>query len=260
VPELRVAVHLASLRQPIKRALETAAWLGADGVEIDASSDWLSVDSSQTAIRHVRKLLDDLHMRVAAVRFVTRRGFGVLEDLDRRMASAQQAMKLAHALGCGIMVSHVGRVPEDTESAEWQRMADALSGLGHFGQHVGALLAARAGTEPAASLARLVDAVPAGLVGVAMCPGSFVRNDRSAAEAVAVLGSRIWYLYANDGVRDLARGQGIETQLGRGSADFPAVLGALEEFGYRGWFTLERLDAADPVADMRAGVSYLGSL
>lgn len=260
MPELRVAVHLASLRQPLKRGLETAARLGADGVEFDASPDGLPVDSSQTAIRHIRKLLDDLHLRVAALRLVTRRGFGTLEDLDRRVAYAQQAMKLTQALGCGIMVSHLGRVPEDVESAQWQRMADAVSGLAHFGQHAGALLAARAGSEPATFLARLVDSVPAGLVGVAMCPGSFVRNDRSAAEAVAALGSRIWYVYANDGVRDLARGQGVETQLGRGSADFPAVLGALEEFGYRGWFTLERLDSVDPVADMRAGVSYLRSL
>ncbi len=39
---------------------------------------------------------------------------------------------------------------------------------------------------------------------------------------------------------NLARGRGLDVPLGRGSVDYPALLGSLEERGYRGYFTIQR--------------------
>ena len=49
-------------------------------------------------------------------------------------------------------------------------------------------------------------------------------------------------------------------ELGRGTADFPELLGQLSAFDYHGWVTIERHDAADPVADIENAVAYLRAL
>jgi L-ribulose-5-phosphate 3-epimerase len=58
----------------------------------------------------------------------------------------------------------------------------------------------------------------------------------------------------------LARGRGLEVPLGRGSVDYPALLGALEERGYRGYFTIQRDTASDPETEIGQAVKYLRSL
>jgi sugar phosphate isomerase/epimerase len=68
------------------------------------------------------------------------------------------------------------------------------------------------------------------------------------------------HVHATDGVRDLARGRGLEVHLGRGSVDFPALLGVLAERGYRGYFTVQRDGADDPMIELGQAVQYLRSL
>ncbi len=91
-------------------------------------------------------------------------------------------------------------------------------------------------------------------------PGRLIINDYSPLKAVEVLGGEILHVHARDGVRDLARGRGLEVPLGRGSADFPALLGALEERHYRGYFTIAREDAENPEFEIGHAVQYLNNL
>lgn len=257
---LRVAVQLASLRQPLKRALQTAARIGARAVEFDARRELRPQETTQTALRQIRKLLDDLNLRVSAVGFQSRYGFGTAENLDRRIAAAQAAMKLAQQLGATVLVCRVGQVPQDQAGQPWQLMTDALTGLGLYGHRVGALLAARTGSESGPDLARLLNSLPADLLGVDLCPGSLLRNGYSVRDALAALGDRVLHVHATDGTRDDAMGHGVETQLGRGTADYSAIVGALEQVQYRGWFTIQRSASADPVAEIADAVAYLGRL
>ena len=57
--ELRIAVELSGMRMPLKKALHTAAALGADAVEIDARGE-VTPRLSRTGVRQLRKMLDDL--------------------------------------------------------------------------------------------------------------------------------------------------------------------------------------------------------
>ena len=70
----RIAVETSCLRQPIRKALHMVAHFGADGVEFDARHELRNADISQTGLRHLRKILADLNLRVAALAFPTRRG------------------------------------------------------------------------------------------------------------------------------------------------------------------------------------------
>jgi sugar phosphate isomerase/epimerase len=260
VPVLPIALQLAGLRMPLKQGLHTAARLGASGVEIDARGEINPKDLSATGLRHLRKMLEDLNLRVSAVSFATRRGYNVMEDLDRRVEATKQAMQFAFKLGASVVTNSVGQIPADHRGGQWETLIAVLTEIGRFGERAGARLAARTGGESADTLASLIAALPEGALTVDFDPGGLVVNGFSPADAMPVLGRHVACFHARDAVRDLARGRGLEVTLGRGSVDFTALLGALEEHGYRGYITIERTTADDPAREYADAVEYIKRL
>jgi sugar phosphate isomerase/epimerase len=260
MPQLKIGIHLPSLRVPLDRAIPVAAKLGADAVEIDARREFKPADLSQTALRQLRKMLNDQRLRVCAVAFRTRRGYDTLQDLDARVAGTKEAMQMAQALGASVVINHVGHIPPKPEGPEWNMLLQVLTDLGRHGQRIGAMLAAQTGHSGSADLARLIAALPEGSIGVDLDPGQLIVNGHSAQEAIELLGPHIMHVHATDGVRDLARGRGLDVPLGRGSVDYPELLGALEERGYRGYFTIQRDTTDNPEIEIGQAVKYLQSL
>jgi sugar phosphate isomerase/epimerase len=260
MPALKIGIQLKSLRLPFKAALQTAQRLGAAAVEIDARGEIRPHEMTETGLRQLRKMLEDLNLRVAAVGYHTRRGYNVAEDLDRRIEGTKAAMKFARDLGSSVVINQIGRVPAEPEGRDWQTLLEVLSDLGRYGQHIGTTLAAETGSESGVDLARLIDALPPGAAAVNFDPGNLIANGFSTLDAVQALGQHIIHVHAKDGVHDRAQGRGVEVPLGRGAADFPALLGALEERDYRGYFTLERTGGDDPVFEIGQGVKYLQSM
>lgn len=258
--QVKIGIQLASLRLPFKKALATAARLGAQAVEIDARGEIKPQDLTRSATRQVRKMLDDLNLRVCAVAFRTRHGYNVAENLEARLDATKQAMQMAYELGAPVVVNQVGRIPSEPVGPAWELLLQSLADLGRHGQHVGALLAAETGSESGADLARLIAALPPGSLGVNFDPGNLIVNNFSAADALAALGQHVLHVHAKDGVRDLAQGRGVEVPLGRGSVDFASLLAVLEEHQYRGYFTIERENADDPVFEIGQAVEYLRNL
>jgi sugar phosphate isomerase/epimerase len=257
---MKIAVALSCWQQPIKTALRLAADLGIQGVVIDARQGLRPDELSQTGARQFRKLLEDLNLQVSALAYPTRRGFGVGEDLDRRVEGTKAALQFARQLGTNIVLNQIGQVPADEQSREWQTMVEVLTDIANFSNKAGAILAAKTGSESAADLARLLDVLPAGLIGVDLDPGQLIVNGFSGIDAATTLGSRVRHVTVNDGMRDLAVGRGLEVQVGRGVADWPAMLGTLEEHGYRGWLSIDRRGSPQPELEVRETVEFLRSL
>lgn len=257
---LKTGIRLASLGQPFKKALATAASLGADAVEIDARTETRPAEMTQSGIRHLRKTIADYNLQVAAVSFQTRHGYHVLENLDRRIEATRQAMKFACQLGTNVVINQVGQVPEDTDNPQWETLVQALTDLGRYGQHVGAFLAAGTGSESGPQLKRLIDALPAGSVVVDLDPGNLIINGFSASEATRALAADIQHVHARDAVRDLARGRGLEVPLGSGTVDFPELLGILAEHRYGGYFTVDCQASANPVTEVAQAIQILNSM
>jgi sugar phosphate isomerase/epimerase len=260
VLKIQVGVELASLRQPFKKALLTARELGVEAVEIDLRGELRPDDLTQTGVRQVRKMLDDLNLRVSAATFRTRRGYNVVDDLEARIDATKRALKLAYDLGTNVVVNHIGRVPPDSDAAATSTLVQALSDIGRHSQRVGALLAAETGTETGAELAALIARLPPGSIGVDFNPASLVLQGHSPREAAAALAPHVLHVHATDATRDLALGRGVEVALGQGSADFPEVLALLEEQQYRGYITVARHDSSAPLADVRQAIEFLRNL
>ncbi len=164
--DVNVGIQLSSLRMPLKKALMTAARLGAQGIEIDARNDLRPEELSDTGRRQLRKMLDDLNLRVAAVRFHTARGYDVAENLERRIDGTKQAMKLAYSLGASVVVNQIGCVPEKLEGDAHNMLVQCLTDLARYGQHVGAMLAAETGSEPGQHLAGLLESLRETALGI----------------------------------------------------------------------------------------------
>jgi sugar phosphate isomerase/epimerase len=257
---IRIGVQLASLRLPFAQAAKVARQLNAEAVEIDARGELNPSALSGTGRRQIRKLLDDLQLKVAAVSFRTRRGYNVKEDLEQRVEATRDAMRLAFDLGASLVVNQIGRVPDKPEGESWRLLIEVLSDLGREGQRVGALLAAETGSEEGTALAELVRALPAGALAIDLNPGNLIVNGFSAAAAVRALAPHVFHVHATDAVRDLARGRGVNVPLGTGAADYPDLLSVLEEQRYPGYLTLERPAAANPQLELAQDMEFLRGL
>jgi sugar phosphate isomerase/epimerase len=250
--QIRVAIELASLRQPFAQALHTAARLGAEAVEIDGRNDVAVTDLSRTGVRQVRKMLEDLNLRVAALSFRTRRGYGDLDGLDRRIDATKKALKLAYDLGTNVVVNHIGQVPADDDEQTLSVLRPALADIGREGQRVGAMLAAETGTESGPTLLKLIESLPPATIGVDFNPANLVMNGYDPREAAEALGRHVLHVHATDATR--------EVPLGRGSVEFPELLGVLEEHQYRGYLTIRRRDSDNVLEEIGAAVKYLRAL
>ncbi len=184
MPNQKIGIQIASLGQPLKLALQTAARLGATGIEIDARTDIRPKELTDTGRRQLKKWMDDLNLRVASVRFRTRRGYDVLQDLDQRIDATKEAMRFAYSLGCNVVVNQIGEVPEDSEHPAYSQLQVCLTDLARYGQHVGAMLAAETGSEPAERLVGLLESVPEKAIGITFNPANLIANNFSSEQAL----------------------------------------------------------------------------
>lgn len=256
--QLNIAVRLDSMGLPIKRALRTASQIGARFVELDARNSIKPSELSETGLRQLRKMLDDLNLRVAAVRFQTRRGYDNPQDLERRVDATKTAMQFAYDLGCNVVVNQIGLVPDSEEHPGWSAFQQVIHDLGRYGARIGAFLAAETGTESGEQLAKLLGNADDAFVAVALNPGQLIINRHSVPDAISALKERIQTISAVDGVLDLAAGRGISVPLGQGTADFPQLIGMLEDIQYRGPYIVGRSDST--INELAQGVEYLSNL
>ena len=258
--QLKKSIHLESLNLPLKKAIHVAADLGADAVEINARTQLRPAELSRTGVRHFRKMLADLNLQVSAIHFPTRRGYDIEDDLDRRIDATKAAMGMAFDLGCNVVCNHIGRIPEDPQSAAWRTMTQALMDLGNHSHKSGAWLAAKTGSEDGQKLNEFLDVLPVGAVGVDFDPGSLVINGFSASDSITALAARVLNFRARDAVHDLGAGRGLEVQLGRGAIDLAFLLSALEEKSYHGYLTIQRQTDQNPVVECGQAIEYLTNL
>ncbi|MEM8911636.1 MAG: TIM barrel protein [Planctomycetota bacterium] len=297
----------------LRRSLELAASMGCQGVELCGRTVLPISELSDTAVRALRKMLDDLNLRVVSLRFQTTHGYDHVPGLDQRLEATKLAMKAAYRLGAPTVVNQIGPVPElpsrppaapqavldastlsslvspdaappdddvvrrilaagsesppldsgeMAEQQRWNTMQSVLEDLGRYGAKVGAFFAAETGTESGPTLARLLRASDEAFLMAALNPGQLIINRHSVSEAIAALRDRISVVSAIDGVLDLAEGRGLTVPLGQGIADFPNLIGQLEEIPYRGSFVVGRanMEPETAVDELRQSTAYLANM
>ena len=256
----RISVPAALLAKDLRRALRVAHDLGVHGVELDARHGLDPTEMTQTGLRQIRKWLGDEGVVISAISFRTRGGYGDPDRLEGRIAATKAALKLAHDLGAGLVLNHIGDIPAEQAGPQWQLLVDVLTDLANFGEHVGATLCAEAGRAAPADLARLIAALPAGGLLCDLVTGALVVHDHDPVTAVNVLGHHVASVHATDAVAGAFAGRGRAVVLGTGQVDYPAVFAALEERSYRGWIGIEPVDERNAREELADAVTHLAAL
>ncbi len=236
--KLRTALCLEGLQLPFKRALQVAAELGAEAIEVNARSDIRPAELSRTGVRHIKKLLNDYQLSICCVSFPTRRGYADPTDLDRRLDGTKAAMTMAYDLGCNVVSNRIGPVPA-AGSPEHATLTQALEDIGRHGQRVGAFLAARTGNASGEELGELIASLGPGSLCVDFDPAELMVAGHDVNLAMTELAGHVIHFRARDAVRELSRSENVLVQLGRGSIDFPTLLASLEEHHYSGFITVQ---------------------
>ena len=102
--------------------------------------------------------------------------------------------------------------------------------------------------------------MPEGAIGVDLNPASLILNGSSPLDAVAALGNSILLVHATDADVKLPGRSGDFAPLGQGAADFPALLAALAEHDYQGYFTVGHQTLDDPQSEIAQQIEYLRRL
>ena len=257
---LRIAAQTAGFAQPFRKALHTVAQMGCDGVQIDARNGLRPAELSDTGVRQLRKLLDDLNLRVGSVAFPTRRGLSGSDRLQQRVEGVIAAMHFASQLGARILVTPLGELPESETANERSNLQDVLGSLAAQSNRLGVRLALQTSAASPQMLADFLDSLPESTAGLDLHPGQLMSHGHSPREFVDIVGQHITHVHAVDAVRDLSSGTSDEVELGRGTVDFPELLGMLEEYDYRDWITIERRNSTQPIQDVSNAVQFLRSL
>lgn len=272
-----IGIITDSFRTDIRTALEQAAKLGADGVQIYATRGKLSPEQLTPAGR--RELLDMVKSNglvVSALCGDLGCGFHRPEKNPELIEKSKRILDLAKELETNVVTTHIGVVPADPDHPRFRIMQDACGQLAEYADSIDAHFAVETGPETAAVLGVFLDSLHSTGVGVNLDPANLVMvTGDDPVAAVRTLKDYIVHTHAKDGVklwdRDPELVYGIredplvtspsfeEVPLGKGSVPFQNYLAALEEIGYKGFLTIEREVGDDPAKDIAAAVEFLKS-
>lgn len=277
---LKIAVMVHNLRLGVYEGMETAARMGVTGVHLSASvKGFRPVDLDAEARRKVVVHLRTLGLEFSAISaWGGEVDLGKSEGLEGHIEDGKRLLELAVDLECGIWQGHCGIMPHRTDDPKWQCFVDAFGRLCEHGEKVGACLAIETGPEPPEILKKMIDQVgspalrvnydPANLI---LWPARYMQlageaYDRERAfaeykpvEGVGILGPYVVHTHAKDArvFADIGR---REVPLGDGWVDWRKYVDLLKQYGYDGYFAIEREVGEDPVGDVTRAVEFLKSL
>jgi len=276
-----IGVILESFRLPTREAVKKAAEVGANGIQMYATSGENAPENlSGAKARELLNFVKDNGLVFSALCGDLGHGFGNKEINPELVEKSKRILDLAKELDCNIVTTHIGVVPADKNHDRYKIMQEACAELAEYADSLDAHFAIETGPEPSEILKEFLDSLGSKGVAVNLDPANLamvVADD--AVNAVNNLKDYIVHTHAKDG-RMLVKGnpeyiyrvvhpvpteaQGVkyfeEVPLGTGSVNFAAYLKALEDIGYRGYLTIEREAGADPAADILTAKNHLLSV
>ena len=273
-----IGVMLESFRTEIPDALERAARMGAQGIQVYATRGGLSPEQMDRQQRRAfLELVQSYGLSVAALCGDLGLGFGDPEQNPVLLERSKRILDLAGDLETNIVTTHIGVVPEDPAHPRYGIMQEACFTLAQYADSMAAHFAIETGPETAATLKRFLDGLHSTGVAVNLDPANLVMvTGDDPVQAVYTLKDYIVHTHAKDGRRNfyrdpeavyglaedemLASESFTELPLGEGKVPFPEYLRALDEIGYHGFLTIEREVGENPEQDIQQAVDYLKAL
>lgn len=270
-----IGVIMDSFRLETRQAIETAASIGAKGIQMYAT---YGEHAPENMTADKKKELLDMMKSNGLVFSAICGDIGRFDDPEtnpERIEKSKRILDLAKELGTDIVTTHIGVVPTDSNHERYKIMQEACFELSRYADSIGSHFAIETGPETSTVLKGFLDSLGSTGVAVNLDPANLamVTGDDPVA-AVYNLKDYIVHTHAKDGVKlrendpeivygvikpdVIPTGRGfLEVPLGEGDVDFPEYLKALEDIGYRGFLTIEREVGDNPVSDIVKAADFL---
>ena len=276
----KIGVMVDSFRLPIPAGVRKARELGADGIQVYVvDGDMRAENLTSAQRRDFRQLVADCELEISALcGDLGGHGFQLPAENEVKITRSKAIVDLAVELGCHVVTTHIGVVPDDCDDPVFQNQLFVCREIGQYAQERDVAFAIETGPETAVVLGKLLNEVDCPGIGVNLDPANLVMvlND-DPVQAVYTLRDHIKHTHAKDGVQlkpcdpvqvynSFAEGgiEGLnigelfnEVPLGQGKVDWDAYLAALSEIGFNGYLTIEREVGANPEADISTAVNFL---
>ncbi len=253
---LRMAVPTRVFQEPLKRAVQFVAEMGAQGVQLDLRNEVKPGELSETGRRQLLHYLEELNLKVASAVFPTRRAFYDAEELEARLTATREAMEFAFQLKVNVLNLRVGRVPGEDDPEHFQILCDVLNDLARHGNRVGVTLAITPARDEPERLLQLLGEITQGPVGLNFDPAIFAMAGHNPSKVLERFQKFLMHITARDGLRDMDS-SGVEVPIGRGEVEWEEILALLDEAQYHNWLTIDRTQGEDRPGDIRRAMQYL---
>lgn len=275
--DFKLGVMLESFRLPDREAIESAAKVGAQGIQMYCTKgDHAPENMTAKKKCELLSMMEANGLVFSAICGDLGMGFGNREKNPALIEKSKRILDLAKALGTDIVTTHIGVVPQDPAHERYKIMQEACYELSRYADSLGSHFAIETGPEIASTLRAFLDSLGSTGVAVNLDPANLVMvTGDDPVAAVETLAPYIVHTHAKDGVKlmdndpekvyhvvdEVPTGRGfMEVALGEGQVDFPNYLAALDRIGYHGFLTIEREVGDDPAGDIRKAADFLRAL
>lgn len=273
-----IGIIIDSLKMDTYSAIKTAASLGAQGIQMYATSGENSPRSlNANARRELFKYVRSNGMVFSAICGDLGKGFANKDENPFLIEQSKRIMDLALDLGTNIVTTHIGVIPSDKTSDKYKIMQEACFELGRYADSLNAHFAIETGPETSLVLKEFLDEINLKGMAVNFDPANLVMvTGDDPVKAVYNLKKYIVHTHAKDGIKlmdvapEILYGEiekqiqsataFIERPLGEGNVDFKSYLNALDDIGYKGFVTIERECGDNPKKDIETAVRFLKKL
>lgn len=257
---MKIGIITASLPMDTKTGLRKARELGAHGVQLwIVDNDLDPRNLTQSGRKELVDYMASLDLERSAL-CGDIGGFTDLSKVDERIARTKQMFDLCVDLKTPILTTHIGVVPGDPLSREYNGLLEAVREIAEYAANRDCCFATETGPEPAETLAAFLDRANSSGAKANYDPANLVMSGFNHLEGLYALGTYVVHTHAKDGIAHsiAEKKEVMEVPLGKGDVDFPRYLHILrEELGYTGYLTIERECGDDPIADIAEAIAFL---
>ncbi len=227
----------------LEDAVRISAEIGYNGIELFGLPNHLPVDIDLNRVKDLRKLGDDLGMKVVTLATYVG-GYSQLgdEECARQLDDFKRYVQIGHILNCDLIRQGPGGpTPDKAREDHWQRSAYWLQKAADYGlaNEVNIVLENNfvlvATVDSTLKLIHLIDRPN---VGINYDPGNIYRaSEQYGVEAVRRFGELIFNVQIKDA--DKTDGDNWKLLLGEGKVDYLSIFKALKRMEYKGYYSAE---------------------
>lgn len=180
-----------------------------------------------------------------------------------RLRMLLRGAEIARRMEVTDVVTHVGFLPENPATTEYNEVVTALKYIGNKLKPHGQYFLFETGQETPITLRRTIEDVGTGNLGINLDPANLLMYGKgNPIDALGVFGEYVRGVHGKDGEYPTnGRQLGHERPMGEGMVDYPRFIAKLRSVGYDGAITIEREIKGDQqIADILSAKAMLEGL